>query len=205
MKTCSKCKDEKPRSEFSPHKLTSDGLNSWCRACVNLAVNASNKTRSGLVRKIYGNQRFSSKRRGHPMPTYTKEDLCEWVYSQPNFEVLYQNWVKSGYDKSLIPSVDRRDDYVGYTIDNLLRVCTWGENRDRNHADRKNGVNNKMSKAIRQLTLEGNLVKEHYSARSAARAVGAHQSNIWDALNGRSEYSAGYKWEYAVKEALEIE
>lgn len=33
MKTCSKCKAEKPESEFSKHSQKKDGLNSWCRSC----------------------------------------------------------------------------------------------------------------------------------------------------------------------------
>lgn len=32
-KCCSKCGQTKPRTEFSPHKLAKDGLNSRCRAC----------------------------------------------------------------------------------------------------------------------------------------------------------------------------
>ena len=33
MKTCSKCKAEKPFSEFSPHRKSKDGFHSWCKAC----------------------------------------------------------------------------------------------------------------------------------------------------------------------------
>ena len=33
MKTCSKCKTEKPRSEFSKHLQNKDGLDCYCRAC----------------------------------------------------------------------------------------------------------------------------------------------------------------------------
>lgn len=34
IKTCTKCKEEKPAADFPPRKRGSkDGLNSWCRAC----------------------------------------------------------------------------------------------------------------------------------------------------------------------------
>ncbi len=33
LKTCSWCKQAKPRSEFSPKKITRDKLDSWCKAC----------------------------------------------------------------------------------------------------------------------------------------------------------------------------
>ena len=34
MKTCSKCKIEKPRSEFHVQKASADGLHRWCKSCV---------------------------------------------------------------------------------------------------------------------------------------------------------------------------
>lgn len=33
MKTCSKCKNEKPESQFYGNRLTKDGLGSWCVDC----------------------------------------------------------------------------------------------------------------------------------------------------------------------------
>jgi hypothetical protein len=35
MKVCTKCKIEKDTSEFTPHKTSKDGLQSWCRDCKN--------------------------------------------------------------------------------------------------------------------------------------------------------------------------
>lgn len=34
MKTCSKCGEEKPLTEFSEGKPRRDGLQTWCKACV---------------------------------------------------------------------------------------------------------------------------------------------------------------------------
>ena len=33
MRTCNKCKEEKPLTEFSKHKRKKDGINTWCKAC----------------------------------------------------------------------------------------------------------------------------------------------------------------------------
>lgn len=33
MKTCTKCGQEKPLSEYSPSRLGADGLASWCKSC----------------------------------------------------------------------------------------------------------------------------------------------------------------------------
>ena len=35
MKRCSRCGIEKPKIEFSEHKRYADGLNCWCKSCVN--------------------------------------------------------------------------------------------------------------------------------------------------------------------------
>ena len=34
MKTCTRCKVEKPLDAFSPDKRRSDGVRSWCKPCV---------------------------------------------------------------------------------------------------------------------------------------------------------------------------
>lgn len=33
MKICSKCKEEKPLSDFTKNKFCTDGLNPWCKTC----------------------------------------------------------------------------------------------------------------------------------------------------------------------------
>jgi hypothetical protein len=48
-----------------------------------------------------------------------------------NFYELYNNWIDSGYKKSDKPSVDRIDDYKGYSFDNI-QLMTWKENNKKN-------------------------------------------------------------------------
>ena len=40
-KFCTRCETVKPKSEFGGNRRTSDGLQCWCRSCVNLAVKKS--------------------------------------------------------------------------------------------------------------------------------------------------------------------
>lgn len=90
------------------------------------------KTKKGLSSKIHGAQRQSSKTRNHPMPTYNLEQFREWLFSQPNFEVLYSNWIESDYDRWTIPSVDRVKEELPYSLDNI-ELMTWRENVDKQH------------------------------------------------------------------------
>ena len=85
------------------------------------------KTKRGLITSLYARQKACSKRRGHPCPSYVFEAFEEWIISQPNFKYLYDQWVVSGYERRLSPSVDRIDDGKGYSLKNI-RLVTWFEN-----------------------------------------------------------------------------
>lgn len=50
-----------------------------------------------------------------------KEDFYAWAATDPVFLTLYRNWKKSGYPRSLSPTVRRVDPEEGYTLDNM----TW--------------------------------------------------------------------------------
>lgn len=50
MKTCRKCGSIKPRRSFSKHSRTSDGLQSYCKQCVNEVVQQWNRDHPNYVR-----------------------------------------------------------------------------------------------------------------------------------------------------------
>lgn len=77
--------------------------------------------------RTFNSQRTRSRLKGREMPTYTKEWLQEWLLAQPNFQTLLDEWVASDYSKWLAPSVDRIDNSIGYTEDNI-QLMTWKEN-----------------------------------------------------------------------------
>ena len=96
-----------------------------------------NKGRIGLTGKMLRGMKVRSEKRGHEPPTFTLEELREWIFSQPNFDTLYDNWVASEYDRTLIPSCDRLDDDLGYSFSNI-RLVTWKENYDKQHDKTRN-------------------------------------------------------------------
>ncbi len=51
MKTCSKCDENKPESEFSKHKRHTNGFRSICKSCANEATKAWQKANPEKVRK----------------------------------------------------------------------------------------------------------------------------------------------------------
>ena len=133
LKKCTKCQIEKPYSDYYKNKTGKDGFMCRCKKCCNIYNKKRRKTVLGLISEIYKGQLYSSRIKGYNKPDYTNNDLIEWMGSQDNFSQLYSNWVDSGYDKKLIPSCDRLDDYKPYSFDNL-RLITWQENLEKSHS-----------------------------------------------------------------------
>ena len=106
-KECKKCGISKGTSDFYKRAKSKDGLRCYCKECEISDVAKYGRTIRGLVRRIYLNQIKTSERRGHTPPSYTREQLYEWITSQEIFEHLYDSWVSSGYDMDKTPSVDR--------------------------------------------------------------------------------------------------
>lgn len=193
MKKCTKCWVES--NNFSPCKKNKDGLYSQCRDCKNIATKSYSRTKDGLVTSIYSHQRRNSRMRWDSIPNYTLQELREWVFSQNNFEELYISWKESKYDKQIIPSIDRIDDYRWYSFDNIRQV-TWEENRKRSYEDRRNWINNKLSTAViwnHKYTWE---VLEFYSIAEAKRRTGIWQSEICNCCKWIRKSAGNYIWKY---------
>ena len=163
-------------------------------------VKAYRHTINGLVTLIYANQKMTSKKAGRPLPSYTKEELKDWMTSQPNFSLLWDNWVCSGYDKSLSPSVDREDNTLSYFIGNI-QLVTWEQNLKNQKQQNKSGEYlHTGSKAIKQYSLDGEFLKEFPSASIAAREITGKSraiANISSAAKGRMKTAYGFIWKYS--------
>lgn len=156
------------------------------------------KTEGGLITRIYAAQRHHSKVRNYPYPSYTKEELTTWLYAH-NFKELFSRWVKSGYTKNLVPSINRLNDYEGYTIGNI-ELMTWVENNNKYSEDTVKGVNTKHCKGVNKLTLDGEFIAYYYSQAQAQRETGINSSHISSTCKGSRPSAGGFKWELVVIE-----
>lgn len=57
----------------------------------------------------------------------TRDEFYDWSLSQSEFHRLYDEWVASGYQHRLSPSIDRIDTDLGYVPGNM-RWLTHSEN-----------------------------------------------------------------------------
>jgi hypothetical protein len=195
MKKCTKCWDL--TDNFTKDCKMKDWLYSICKVCCNNISKEYIKTKEWLSLKMYDWQKRSSKKRGYNLPNYTLKEFRYWLFSQENFNSIYNNWIDSWYEKDLIPSVDRLDDYISYTIENI-RLTTWLENKSKWHTDRKSWINNKNSKSVISIDLITWEEKQYYSIMQASRETWTNRWNISSCCNGNNYYKTvwGFKWKY---------
>lgn len=197
MRKCNKCSQEKTLEEFPKNKGKHLGRGHYCRECSNKVIRDNSLTKNGVITAIWNGQRHSSRYRGMDMPTYTKQELSEWLINQKLFHELYDKWVESGYFKGNKPSVDRINDYVGYTMDNI-QLMTFKQNLDKSHQDKINGKNTKQCRAVVG-TIKGTEESTvFYSVAEASRVTGANGKNIQYCCQGKPKYKSagGYTWKY---------
>lgn len=193
MKTCTNCGHDMPQSEFRPGR-------SKCKRCVAVYDSEKVKNPFGLVKRIYNNQHMTARKMGRQLPTYTLEELCNWLDAQPIFHKLYINWVNNGFDKNLVPSLDRKNNLISYTLDNI-QVVTWRENLLN---QKKQNISCEYlhtgSKAIDQFTLDNNFIQRFDSLGAATRHVcgtRVNSSNISMVAAGKLKTAYGFKWAWA--------
>lgn len=187
-KQCNRCKKIKQISDYHTNR-------NICKLCRSVASLKRDRTIDGLIVKMYGQQVARSRVKGFDLPKYTAVELLEWAVKQDNFYEIYHKWVDSDYHKMLIPSVDRIDDYKGYTVDNI-QLMTWEENKAKGHHDIKHGINNKQNTAVAQYGIDSVFIRDYFSIAEAARNTGAHVESISRCCNGAIKTSMGFKWEY---------
>ena len=194
MKACIKCKEVKGLSEFSKHKVTKDGLRNSCRACDAIQIKGINRTKVGKLKRIYDHQVKKSKERNHEPPTYNQKEFVDKFINCPVYLDHHYSWKVSGYEKMYAPSFDRKDDYKGYSFDNI-QIMTWKENKEKHHLDRKEGRNNKVSKAVAGTNIKTGDTIEFHSAREAGRH-GFDRGGIRSCCLGKQECHKGYTWKH---------
>lgn len=194
MKKCNKCGTYKSFIDFYKRTRHNDGLTYTCRECINEANLRYRRTKKGLIGALYRSQTNSSIARDHPKPLYTLKQLKEWIFSQPNFESLYNKWVISGYEKNLRPSVDRLNDNKGYSFSNI-QLVSWQENNNLAYSRRRSGITiTKQNRPVLKLDMNGNIIKEYASVRQAQRENKI--THITEACKKEGKTSGDYLWKY---------
>ena len=194
-KKCRNCLIDKPINEFHKHNIRPDGLNYICKSCNIDKSRKYKKTKDGLISQIYGGQKRRSKKRNHHLPSYTMIELREWLYKQPLFHNLYDNWVNSNYNIKLVPSLDRKCNKKGYTFENI-RLVTWEINDDNANKDVVNGIDTRTTKSVSQFTKDNKFIKHYHSISHASRVTSVSRTGISKCCLLKQNQSGGFIWSY---------
>jgi hypothetical protein len=208
MKRCSKCKIEKPLSDFSPRRKAKDGLNGHCKKCVHeknrkwkrlnpVDYYCSMMLAQAKRRAAQNNREFD----------LTLEDIrSQFVATCPVLGLPLRWEYGHGQGKDYSPSLDRFDNARGYTKDNVyiisaransLKSCMTKEevaavfrymNKPPNpnvcatlcEMQRKRKPTVKLTSALIEQIYEMHL--SGATCRAIAKATGVSKSNVSNAI-----------------------
>jgi len=202
MKKCRKCSLTKPTNNFYKNKKVKDGLYSYCKSCHIKTYTGSRIKRTCNINSIlYSrwaliNVRVKNKKK---IPCYdgvkllmTKQQFYEKMKTK-ELDILFKNWIDSGKQNKLSPTVDRIDPKGHYETNNI-RWLTWSDNA---RIGAKNNLNKDKEKAVRQYTKCGKLVKTFSSYTEASLSLLGHKngvSNISYCAEGKIKSAYGFVW-----------
>ena len=191
-KYCYKCNTNKTINKFTKLKSSEDGLQPMCTVCRKAYKTEYRRSLMGLPSEILLHQKSASKHRGHDKPKYNMKELRIWLMAQDKYKTLHMEWVESGYDILLAPSVDRIDITQGYTISNI-QLMTWNENKAKGHVERL--TDRRICYEVKQLSKSGVLLNIFPSMRNASRETGVSNDCIQGCVAGKFKQAGGFLWE----------
>lgn len=122
-KKCSKCCEIKVFTEFPKNKKIKDGLHTVCKQCKKLYDKEYNKERRDLSR----HQIYKQSKRGK-FSIYKRNAKNRDIAFEISFEDFSKFWQAHCYycnDKIITIGIDRIDNSLGYSLDNIIPCCEW--------------------------------------------------------------------------------
>lgn len=147
----------------------------------------------------YSGIRSKSKKRGN-FCDIKKQDLINWLIYNGIIE-KFRHYINSGYLKDVKPSIDRIDDYKGYSFDNM-QLITWKENRLKGVKSEKHKINSSIinkknfSKTVYQYDKSYNLINTFSSCVEASIVTKIHAVDINRVCLSQRKSSHGFYFSY---------
>ena len=156
------------------------------------------KTKKGFAMRLYRNMksRISGVQKKN-LERYIGKEILEkqvfykWILSNSDFDLLFNQYEASGYQRKFAPSVDRIDPNFGYSINNI-QIITMSENSGKD-----------AKKKIAKYTKDMVFVEQFNSINEAAQIAGVSPCSITTAASDKyasSKTAGGFIWKYVTME-----
>jgi len=185
-----------PLNDFHKNKLSKDNHKSYCKQCQKIRAKKYYTTIDGFLTRIFYRQQSTTRKNKYDQVEYTLDEFIEFAKNSMYFIDLFIQYEKSGFKKELAPSFDRKNDYKGYSFENFNKWMTWQENRKKGQSDRKNGINNKRSKAVIAINKQTLKETEFYSMHHASRVLNINYVHIYRCCHNIRKSSGGYYFKF---------
>ena len=138
VKTCSKCKLDKPLEYFHKRLKSKDGRRCSCKYCRNEKYNYRRSVKGKIVSVYSDMKRRVTGMTNDPnyigLPICTKDEFYYFSLSCPMYAKLFKEWEESGWQNEIKPYIDRIKPINGYVLDNI-RWITFLDNVSKNVND----------------------------------------------------------------------
>ena len=123
MKICSCCRVEKSLTDFGVNKNRKDGLQYYCKACVSIKDKKNKKNNAEKIKVRRAKARQSIDGKYQIYKDAAKDRGMVFDLTKDEFETFWQK--PCHYCDSPIKTIgiDRKDNSIGYTLDNCLSCC----------------------------------------------------------------------------------
>ena len=153
-------------------------------------------TKKTFLSEIYSRQIKAAKKRKQAIPTYSRKEFINALSKHKKFNKLFSAWLKSNCNIKLTPSIDRKNDSISYTKDNI-QLITWQEHCKLTGQRTKAGINTSFCKKINQYDLNGNYITNFHSILEAARQLNISETCIRRVLKKETQSFKGFIYKYA--------
>ncbi|RDY58016.1 hypothetical protein [Flagellimonas nanhaiensis] len=208
MKKCNSCKLKLPETSFYVDNSAKDNLNGTCKKCLYKRRKGRStiysqkvvKTKKGLLKRIFYTQKRKSKLRGHPSPKYNINEFIQNSLLDRDFNLLFENWKKSNFIKSLKPSCDRLEDHKGYSFENTQWVTweynDWKNKNSERHKMAIRAISKSRTKVVLQFDTKMNLIKTWKNGTLDIKNYYKSINNIRAVCRGERNLAYGFIWKY---------
>jgi hypothetical protein len=144
----------------------------------------------GLFKIISQRHRFRCENKNWPPPDYDAQYLYDRYNNDVKFIRVYKEWIDSGYIKKKTPSIDRINNKLPYSRNNI-HILTWEENQYKSRMEIKN-----RSRPIERINPETGEIVVFASIQRAVAALNLSQAGINGCVCGRLQRYKGFIWRY---------